>query len=234
MYLACIPHVSCISDTYLSGYIWNTCIPICILEVSRMYPLCIIEPLQIHVSRMYPACIPHVSRMYPSCISRAFLLAGVPTLQQLQGRAKEMKRARTAAVHLDQLIDLKHLALRYYEPMPAPWRVQDTCIVILYLGVSWCIVMKSPRYMYLDVSWYVSRVTSRKRIGYMYPDVSYVYPACILNSFEIRVKYMQNVKIHVFSRNLTEHVRYIWDTSGYIRIRVSFRIQAGYIRIRIR
>ena len=84
-----------------------------------MYPLCIIEPLQIHVSRMYPACIPHVSRMYPSCISRAFLLAGVPTLQQLQGRAKEMKRAKTAAVHLDQLIDLKHLALRYYEPMPA-------------------------------------------------------------------------------------------------------------------
>ena len=31
-----------------------------------------------------------------------------------------MKRARTAAVHLDQLIDLKHLALRYFEPMPAP------------------------------------------------------------------------------------------------------------------
>ena len=78
-----------------------------------------------HVSLMYPrtsadTCIPHVSRMYPSCISRAFLLAGVPTLQQLQGRAKEMKRARTAAMHLDQLIDLKHLALRYYEPMPAP------------------------------------------------------------------------------------------------------------------
>ena len=41
-------------------------------------------------------------------------------MQQLQGRAKEMKRARTAAVHLDQLIDLKHLALRCYEPMPAP------------------------------------------------------------------------------------------------------------------
>ena len=31
-----------------------------------------------------------------------------------------MKRAKTAAVHLDLLIDLKHLALRYYEPMPAP------------------------------------------------------------------------------------------------------------------
>lgn len=67
----------------------------------------------------------------------------------------------------------------------------------------------------------------------MYPDVSYVYPECILDSFEIRVKYMQNVKIHVFSWNLTEHVRYVWDTSGYIRIRVSCRIHAGYIRIRI-
>ena len=81
-----------------------------------MYPLCILEPLQIHVSHMYPACIPHVSHMYLLCILRAFLLAGVPTLQQLQGRAKEMKRARTAAVQLDQLIDLKNLALTYFQP----------------------------------------------------------------------------------------------------------------------
>ena len=102
----------------------------CILHISCMYLACILEHLQIHVSRMYfscfphaslvyPACIPHVSRMYPSCIARAFL-AGVPTLQQLQGRARAMKRAKTAAVHLDQLIDLKHLALSYFEPMPAP------------------------------------------------------------------------------------------------------------------
>ena len=49
----------------------------------------------------------------------------------------------------------------------------------------------------------------------------------------IRVNYMQNVKIHVFSLNVTEHVRYVWDTSRYIKIRVSFRIHAGYIRIRI-
>ena len=80
-----------------------------------MYPACIS-----HVFRMHTACIPHVSRMYLSCIARAFLLAGVPTLQQLQGRAREMKRAKTAAVHLEQLIDLKHLALSYFEPMPAP------------------------------------------------------------------------------------------------------------------
>ena len=69
---------------------------------------------------MYPACISNVSRMYPSCITRAFLLAGVPTLQQLQGRAKEMKRARTAAVHLEQLIDLKQLALRYFVDTLSP------------------------------------------------------------------------------------------------------------------
>jgi hypothetical protein len=69
---------------------------------------------------MYPACIPHVSRMYLSCIARAFLLADVPTLKQLQGHAREMKRAKTAAVHLEQLIDLKNLALKYFEPMPPP------------------------------------------------------------------------------------------------------------------
>ena len=115
MYPACIPHVSCISDTYLSRYIWDTCIPSCILDVSPMY--------SDHPCRyMYPTCIPHVSCMYSSCIARsyAFLLADVPPLKDLQACAKEIKRARTAAVHLEQLIDLKNLALRYFEPMPAP------------------------------------------------------------------------------------------------------------------
>ena len=41
-------------------------------------------------------------------------------------------------------------------------------------------------------------------------------PKCILDSFGIRVKYMQNIKIHVFSWNVTGHLRYIWDTSGYM------------------
>ena len=51
----------------------------------------------------------------------------------------------------------------------------------------------------------------------MYPDVSYVYPACILNSFEIRVKYIQNVKIHVFSnRAFKIHLRYIKIHPGYM------------------
>ena len=124
MYLGSIPHVH-VSLMYprTTRYIYPACILdylACIMYVSCMYPRTSADTCIPHVSRMNPLCIPHVSRMYPSCIARAFLLAGVPTLQQLQGRAKEMKRAKTAAVHLDQLIDLKHLALRYYEPMPAP------------------------------------------------------------------------------------------------------------------
>jgi hypothetical protein len=35
------------------------------------------------------------------------------------------------------------------------------------------------------------------------------YQDHILDLFGIRVKYMQNVKIHVFSSNVTEHLRYI-------------------------
>ena len=98
MYPACIPHVSCISDTYLSRYIWDTCIPLCILEVFRMYPSCILEPLQIHLSRMYPACILHVSCisdlhvscMYPrtsadTCIPHVFLMfsACIPCVSRM-------------------------------------------------------------------------------------------------------------------------------------------------------
>jgi hypothetical protein len=37
--------------------------------------------------------------------------------------------------------------------MYSSWRVQDTCIVILYLVVSWCILMKNPRYTNRDVSY---------------------------------------------------------------------------------
>jgi len=32
----------------------------------------------------------------------------------------------------------------------------------------------------------------------------------------LRVKYMENIKIHVFSWNVTGHLKYIWDTSGYM------------------
>ena len=74
-----------------------------------MYPLCILEPLQIHVSHMYPACIPHVSIMYPTCVPPRGC-AYLATATGARKGAKEMKRARTAAVQLDQLIDLKNLA----------------------------------------------------------------------------------------------------------------------------
>ena len=46
----------------------------CILEVSRMYSSCILEPMQIHLSLINLACIMHVSCMYPQaylvCIQR--------------------------------------------------------------------------------------------------------------------------------------------------------------------
>lgn len=121
-YFACILHVS----SNHCRYIYSACIlhvfcmyPAYLLHVSCMYPRTSADTCIPHVFLMFFACIPCVSRMYPACIARAFL-AGVPTLQQLQGRARAMKRAKTAAVHLDQLIDLKHLALSYFEPMPAP------------------------------------------------------------------------------------------------------------------
>ena len=68
----------------------------------------------------------------------------------------------------------------------------------------------------------------------MYPDVSYVYPECILDSFEIRVKYMQNVKIHVhvFSWNVTEHLRYAFEIHQAIHAQVTYkfyRIHSRYM-----
>ena len=90
--------------------------------------------------------------------------------------------------------------------------------------------------MYPDVSCYVSSVTHRKRSRYMYLDISDVYPKMYLglvwDKFGIRVKYMQNVKIHVFSWNVTEHLRYIFEIhQDTLKIRVSYRIHAGYITI---
>ena len=124
MYPACIWHVSRMSPSYQIHLSLDAFEIHVSHHVSWMYPACILITLSYtcipHVSPMYPACFSHVSRMYLTCIARAFLLADVPTLKQVQRHAKEMKRAKTAAVHLDLLIDLKHLALRYYEPMPAP------------------------------------------------------------------------------------------------------------------
>jgi hypothetical protein len=52
-------------------------------------------------------------------------------------------------------------------------------------------------------------------------------PKCILDSFGIRVKYMQNIKIHVFSWNVTEHVRYILR---YIRIHKGYMYPSEYMQ----
>ena len=52
-------------------------------------------------------------------------------------------------------------------------------------------------------------------------------PKCILDSFVIRVKYMQNVKIHVFSWFVTEHVRYIL---GYTKIHAGYMYPLGYMQ----
>ena len=125
----------------------DTC-PACIPHVSRMYPACL-NSYQIHLSRdAFEIHVSHhVSWMYPACI----LITLADTCISHVSRMYLASQIRTSS-----------------------WRIQDTCIVILYLGVSWCIirciVMKSPRYTYPDVSWYVSSVTPRKRPRYMYRD----------------------------------------------------------------
>jgi hypothetical protein len=156
----------------------DTC-PACIPHVFRMYPACILitseDTCISHVSRMYPACLLHIRYislwmhlsymyliMYLGCVSRMYLDHPV---------------ADTCISH----VSLMYLASQI---RTSSWRVQDTCIVILYLGVSWCIirciVMKSPRYTYPDVSWHVSSVAPRKRPRYMYLNVSHVYPKMYL------------------------------------------------------
>jgi hypothetical protein len=131
----CIPHVS---RMYLASEIRTSpdTFEIHVSHyVSLMYPACIHHVSSNHCRYMYPICIPHVSHMYLLCNLRAFLLAGVSTLKMLQGSAKEMKRARTAAVQLEQLIDLKNLALRYFQPMPEPLTLMPPSGA--QLGVTW-------------------------------------------------------------------------------------------------
>ena len=55
----------------------------------------------------------------------------------------------------------------------------------------------------------------------MYLDVSNVYPKCILDSYGIRVKHMQNVKIYMCillecNRACKIHLRYIRIHSRYM------------------
>ena len=131
MYPACIPHVSCISDTYLSRYIWDTCIPLCILEVFRMYPSCILEPLQIHLSRMYPACILHVS-----CMSFACLLMYPRT------------SADTCIPYVSHMLSacIPHVSRMYPACIPYVSRMDPSCIARAFLlaGVPTLHVVRYP------------------------------------------------------------------------------------------
>ena len=115
----CIPYVSRMYLDYLLGYMYAACI----LNVSRMSPSYQIrrslDAFEIHVShdvfQVYPACIlitsadtciPNVSRMYLACILH---LSYVP----------------------------HWIYSRYaFQIVSRMYPVQDTCIVILYLGVS--------------------------------------------------------------------------------------------------
>ena len=183
----------------------------CILHVSRMSPSYQIrrslDAFEIHVShdvfQVYPACIlitsadtciPNVSQMYLACILH---LSYVP----------------------------HWIYSRYaFQIVSRMYPVQDTCIVILYLGVSWCILMKSPRdtRIYMYPVWHQGSAQDTCILMYLM-----CIPKCILDSFGIRVKYMQNIKIHVFSWNITGHLKYILR---YIRIHKGYMYPSEYMQ----
>ena len=232
MYPACIPHVS-LHIRYISlrmqlRYMYLTMYFLmylgCILyvswsplriHVSCMYLACILHlryvPLCIHLRymslMMYPWCIPHVSSMYPGTTAHTC----IPHVSRINPCMYP-----TCIRHDASKIHVSWFCISVY-PDVSWWRVQDTRIV-----------------MYPDMYpvWHQGSAQDTCIVMYLM-----CIPKCILVSFGIRVKYMQNVKIHVFSWIVTERVRYIWDTSGYIRdtciLQDTCRIHAGYIRIRI-
>ena len=163
-----VPHVSCMY-------------PACIPHVFRMYSACILitseDTCISHVSCMYPACLLHIRYislwmhlrymyliMYFGCIPNV-------SWSPLQIHVSRMYPA--CILHLRYVPLWIHSRGMYF-------RMYPICIPHMYLDVSWCIVMKSPRYTSPDVSWYVSSVTPRKRPRYMYLDVSDVYPKMYL------------------------------------------------------
>ena len=96
-----------------------------------------------------------------------------------------------------------------------------SCCILMYFDEDTCILM------YLDVSCCVSSVTHRKRADTCILMYLMCIPKCILDSFGIRVKYMRNTKIHVFSWNRTGHLRYILK---YIRIHKGYMYPSGYMQ----
>ena len=197
MYFACIPHVSFISDTSLSGCIWDTCISSCILDVSRMYRITLADTCISHVSRMYPAsqirtsqdtydnmrymylaCILEVFRMYPSCIFEPMQidlslinLACIMHVSCMYPQAYLVCIQRgpdeASKIHVSWLSILMYLDVSWwrvqdtrilmYPDMYPVWHqgsAQDTCILLylicipkMYLGLLWD-TCKMSRYMY--------------------------------------------------------------------------------------
>ena len=161
-----------------------------------------------HVSLMYPRTtadtfIPHVSLINLACIMYVSCMFAC-ILEPLQ-----IHVSRTGSRMYHECI--LYVSWLYLEV--SSWPVQDTCIV-----------MKRPRYMYPDVSWHVSSVTSRKRIRYMYYlDVSDVYPKCILvglvwDTCKIHVKYQDTCTCILLecNRAFKIHLRYIKIHPGYM------------------
>ena len=193
MYPECIPHVSFISDTSISGCIWDTCISWCISGVSRMYldhlcrymyPECISN-----VSRMYLAsqlrtsldifevcvsdCIPHVSRpryMYRDFVSRFILMY------------YKMYRDEESKIHVSWCI----LTCIQCDTKEAPkihvsWCIW--CVSQMYLGLVWdtckihakcqdtCILLECNRACKIHLRYI------RIHSGYMYPS-GYMQDTC--------------------------------------------------------
>ncbi len=214
MYLACISHVSRLSPSYQIHLSLDAFDIHVSHHVSWMYPACIlithlqinlqIFNLQIHVSRMYPACILHLRyvprhdasrNMYRDFVSRLYLGVSwcIISCMFVMKSPRYTKEARKIHIKIHPRYISRYMYLQVGD--------QDTCgIHPRYISryISWS---KIHTKMYPDVSWYVSSVTPE---GSAQDTCILMYlmciPKCILDSFGIRVKYMQNVlKIHVYS-----------------------------------
>jgi hypothetical protein len=139
MYPACIPHVSYISDTYLSRYIWDTCISICILDVSRMYPSCILVYPDVSWWRIKDTCILMYPYMYPvwhqgsaqdTCILMYPMCIPKCILDSFGIRVKYMHNVKDTCILLDCnrtcRIHLRYIRIHSGYMYPAGY-MQDTC-----------------------------------------------------------------------------------------------------------
>ena len=125
MYLACIPHVSCISDTYLSGYIWDTCIvsiqDICIVMYLDCILKCRHDACKIHVSWVCISVYPDVSWWRVRDTRILMYLDMYPVWHQ--GSAQD-----TCI-----LMDLTCISIVFWTPS---WETrQDTCILPGYIRI---------------------------------------------------------------------------------------------------